>query len=186
MKKKLLLLVVFGLAATPAMAQKITIDYSHSFDFKSVKTFQYVNTEDSNIKGNDLMATRVASMIKQELREGGLTEVQSDPDLYVTYHFTSQDRKSYTTTSFGYDGYWDDWYGWGMGPGMGSSMTREYTYTEGTLIIDAYDSQEKKMVWRGSGTVTVKAKPDKQIRQVDNILKKLGKKWDKILSGKGK
>jgi hypothetical protein len=42
------------------------------------------------------------------------------------------------------------------------------------------------MVWRGSGTVTVKDKPEKQVKQVENILKKLGKKWDKILAGKGK
>ena len=186
MNKKLVLFVVLGLAASPALAQKVTIDYSHSFDFDSVKTFQYVNTEESNVKGNQLMADRVASMIKKELREGGLTEVQSDPDIYVTYHHTSQERKSYTTSNFGYGGYWDDWYGWGMSPAMTTSTTREYTYTEGTLIIDAYDAKEKKMVWRGSGTVTVKAKPDKQIRQVDKILTKLGNRWDKILAGKGK
>jgi len=42
------------------------------------------------------------------------------------------------------------------------------------------------MVWRGTGTVTVKSKPDKQIKQVDKILRKLGKKWDKIHAGKGK
>jgi hypothetical protein len=34
--------------------------------------------------------------------------------------------------------------------------------------------------------VTVKAKPEKQTQQVDNILAKLGKKWDKILAGQGK
>ena len=69
---------------------------------------------------------------------------------------------------------------------MGTSTTREYSYEEGTLVIDAYDSTEKKLVWRGSGTVTVKSKPDKQIKQVENILKKLGSRWDKILAGKGK
>jgi hypothetical protein len=42
------------------------------------------------------------------------------------------------------------------------------------------------MVWRGSGTVTVKAKPEKQIKQVENILNKLGKRWQKILKEKGK
>ncbi|MEJ2370890.1 MAG: DUF4136 domain-containing protein, partial [Gemmatimonadales bacterium] len=68
----------------------------------------------------------------------------------------------------------------------GSSTTQEYSYEEGTLIIDAYDSQEKKMVWRGSGTVTVKDKPEKQVKQVEKILAKLGSRWDKILAGKGK
>ncbi len=53
-------------------------------------------------------------------------------------------------------------------------------------MIDAYDKTDKKMVWRGSGTVTVKAKPEKQTKQVQNILKKLGDKWDKILAGQGK
>jgi hypothetical protein len=42
------------------------------------------------------------------------------------------------------------------------------------------------MVWRGTGTVTVKAKPEKQAKQIDSILKKLGNKWDKIIAGKGK
>jgi hypothetical protein len=69
---------------------------------------------------------------------------------------------------------------------MGSSTTTESTYTEGTVIVDAYEPSEKKMVWRGTGTVTVKAKPEKQIKQVENILTKIGKRWEKILAGKGK
>ena len=56
----------------------------------------------------------------------------------------------------------------------------------GTLIIDAYDATDKKMIWRATGTVTVKAKPEKQIKQVENILTKIGKRWDKILHGQGK
>jgi hypothetical protein len=70
--------------------------------------------------------------------------------------------------------------------GMGSSTTYATTYTEGTLIIDFYDPETKKLIWRGTGTVTVKAKPEKQIKQVDNILTKIGKKWDKIVHGQGK
>ena len=184
MKKVIGLIFVVALVATPAMAQKVQIDYAHDFDFESVKTFQYVNTEESNVKGNQMMADRVTNMIKKELREGGLTEVQENPDIFVTYHFTTQDRTSYTTTNFGYGGYGGGWYGWGGG--MGTSSTQQHNYTDGTLIIDAYDSSDKKMVWRGTGTVTVKAKPEKQIKQVDKILTKIGAKWDKILAGKGK
>ena len=131
-----------------------------------------------------MMATRVMSMIKKELREGGLTEVAENPDIYVTYHFTTEERTSYTTTNFGYGGYHGGWYGWGGS--MGSSTTQQYNYTDGTLIIDAYDGNEKKMIWRASGTVTVKAKPEKQTRQVQSILEKIGKKWQKILAGMGK
>jgi hypothetical protein len=184
MKKVLGLVFVVALFATPAMAQKVTIDYAHDYDFDSIKTFRYVNTEESNVQGNEMMENRVMSMIKKELREGGLKEVEENPDIFVTYHFTTEERTSYTTTNFGYGGYHGGWQGWGGG--MGSSTTQQHNYTDGTLIIDAYDAAEKKMIWRGTGTVTVKAKPDKQIRQVENILTKIGKKWDKILEGKGK
>ncbi|MCG6947405.1 MAG: DUF4136 domain-containing protein [Acidobacteria bacterium] len=184
MKRALGLVFVLALIAAPAAAQKVTIDFAHDYDFGSVKTFQYVDTTDSNIQGNQMMADRVATMIIKELREGGLVEVQENPDIFVTYHYTTEKRSSYTTTNYGYGGYHGGWYGWGGS--MGSSTTQQQTYTDGTLIIDAYDATDKKMVWRGTGTVTVKAKPEKQIKQVENILDKLGNKWDKILAGKGK
>ena len=192
MRKALGLVFVLALAATPAMAQKVTIDYAHDYDFEAIKTFQYVATEKSDVKGNDLMDQRVEDMIKKELREGGGTEVQSDPDIYVTYHFTSQENTSYNTTSMGYGGYggygggWGGYGGMGGMGGMGSSTTYATTYTEGTLIIDLYDPETKKLVWRGTGTVTVKAKPEKQIKQIDNIITKIGAKWDKIVHGQGK
>ncbi len=188
MKKALGIVFVVALIASPAMAQKVTIDYAHDFDFAGAKTFQYVDTAESNVKGNDMMAQRVTDMIKKEMREGGATEVQENPDVYLTYHFTTQDRTSYTTTNFGYGGYGGGWGGWGYGGmgGMGTSTTQAHNYTDGTLIIDAYDATDKKMIWRATGTVTVKAKPEKQIKQVENILEKIGKKWDKILHGQGK
>ena len=182
MKKALGLVFVLALVATPAMAQKVTIDYAHDFDFNGVKTFQYVDTKESN-SGNPLTDERIKNAIIKELSQE-LKLVDSDPDIYVTYHVTTEQQKSYTTTNFGYGGFHGGWYGWGGG--MGTSTTTEQNYTVGTLIIDAYDSSDKKMVWRGTGTVTVKAKPEKQMQQVDNILAKLGKKWDKILAGQGK
>jgi hypothetical protein len=190
MKKALGLIFVVALLATPAMAQKVTVDYAHDFDFSGVKTFQYVDTKDSNSK-NELMAGRIEELIKKELREGGLTEVQEDPDLFVTYHVTTEELSSFNTTNVGYGGYGGygmGWGGWGYGGmgSMGTSTTYETKYTEGTLIIDGYDPTDKKLVWRGTGTVTVKAKPEKQIKQVEKILTKIGDKWDKILAGKGK
>jgi hypothetical protein len=177
------MLIVLGLAAAPAFAQKVNIDYAHDFDFDAVDTFTYVDTEESN-SANPMMNDRIAAAIKRELKEGGLEQVDEGGDLYVTYHITTQERTQYNTTTFGYGGYGAGWHGWGGG--MGSSTTTAYNYTDGTLIIDAYDAAEKKMVWRGTGTVTVKSKPEKQIKQVDNILRKLGNRWDKIIAGQGK
>ena len=189
MKKTLGLLIILGLAASPAVAQKVNIDYAHDFDFNAVKTFQYVNTEESN-PANPMMADRIESLIKKELKEGGLTEVTENPDIFVTYHVTTEEQTSYTTTSFGYGGYAPGWGGWGgyyggVG-GMGTSTTTARNYTVGTLIIDGYEATDKKMVWRGTGEVTIKESPEKQTKQVEKVLAKLGKKWDKIHAGKGK
>ena len=184
MKKAFGMVFVMVLATAPAMAQKVTVDYAHDFNFDSVKTFEFVDTPDSNAK-NPLMDSRIKTAIVRELTESGLKRVDGDADIVVTYHLTAADRTSYTTTSFGYGGYWGGWRGWGA-PAMATSTTTEHNYTEGTLIIDAYDPVDKKMIWRGTGTVTVKSKPERQIEQVENILAKIGSRWDKILAGKGK
>ena len=186
MRKTLGLLIVLAFAAAPAFAQKVNIDYAHDFDFSTVKTFQYVNIEESNA-GNELTDGRIRDAIIRELTEGGLKQVDSDPDLFVTYHITTKENTVYNTTSFGYGGYGGGWGGWGYGGvGMGSSHTTASTFTEGTLILDGYEPTEKKMVWRGTGTVTVASKPEKQTKQIDKILAKMGNRWDKILKNEGK
>ena len=195
MKRMLLLVAALAVVATPSMAQKITIDYAHDFDFSAVKTFTYVDTGDSNID-SDLTNNRIKNAIIEQLTtsEDSLKQVDSGGDLYVTYHVTTEDNTVFNTSSFGYGGWgagWGGYGGYGYGGyggygGMGgSSTTTATTYTDGTLIIDGYEPGDKKLVWRGTGTVTLKAKPEKQYKQVDKILAKMGTKWDKIHTGKG-
>ena len=187
MRRLLGFLIVLGLAATPALAQKITIDYAHDFDFSTVKTFTYVETEDTNAS-DSLMDGRIKDAIIQEMTEGELKQVDADADLYITYHITTKENTVLSTTGFGYGGYGGGWGGYGAygyGGGMTSSTTTASTYTEGTLIIDAYEPGDKKMVWRGTGTVTLKAKPEKRTQQIHKIMAKMGDKWDKILKNMG-
>lgn len=187
MRKALGIAAVALLFALPAAAQKVNIDYAHDYDFSTIKTFQYVES-DKDIASNPLMDERIVSAIKSRLAAPGkLKEVAENPDLYVTYHLASKENTVYNTTGFGYGGYGGYWGGWrGYGGGMATATTTATTYTEGTLIIDAFDAAQKKLVWRGSGTVTVKEKPEKQIEQIDKILDKLGEKWQKIHAGQGK
>ena len=171
------------LVTTPVAAQKVTIDYAKDMDFGEVKTFQYTETKETNPK-NPMMADRIVEDLKAKLRDGGLLEVQKNPDVYVTYHFTSEQDQELDTTGFGYGGVGVGWGRWGGG--MTDATTTVTTYTEGTLIIDAYRAADKKMIWRGTGTVTVATKPEKQTQQIQKILDKLGAKWKKILQSEGK
>ena len=182
MRTKLGWIIALLLIASPAFAQKIAIDYAEDYDFNKVETFAYVETEDTN-SADPLMHERIKVAIVNELTAGGLTQVDSDADLYVTYHLTSKDSTVLNTSSYGYGGYGRGWHRYGGG--LASSTTTATTYTEGTLIVDAYEPGGKKMVWRGTGTVTLKAKPEKRTKQIDKIMTKMGAKWAKILAKQG-
>ena len=186
-KTAITFLLGLAIVATPALAQKVTIDYAQDFDFSGVETFTFVDTPDTNV-GNNLEDGRIRAAILSELREGGLEQVDSDGDIEVTYHVTTDENTVLNTTTYGYGGWGPGWgrWGWAGGVGTGGATTTASTYVEGTLVIDAYDPGEEHLVWRGTGTVTVKEDPQKRSKQIDNILKKLGKRWEKILKNKGK
>ena len=202
MKRRVVLLgLALLLLSAPAFAQKIYIDYDKEYDFDKIKTYAWFHTKDTSVEAQSpLMHTRIVNAIEHYIAMGGTTEVQDDPDVYVTYHASSKEEMSLNTSSFGYGypGGWG-WGGYGMGygyggygrgwrrwgGGMGSSTTTATTYTEGTLIVDAYEPSEKKMVWRGTGTVTLKEKPEKRAEQIIKIMDKMGNKWEKILARQG-
>ena len=186
MRNALGIALVALLVAVPAAAQKVSIDFAHDYDFGGIKTFEYVESDDAT-SPDPLMDQRIVGAIKDRLKSAGLTETSEKPDIYVTYHLSSEDSTVYSTTGVGYGGYGGYWGGWRpYGGGMVSATTYATTYTDGTLIIDAFDGAEKKLVWRGAGTVTVKENPQKRAKQVEKILDKLGKKWKKIHAGQGK
>lgn len=178
MNKTAPLLLAVIAVSIPAAAQKITMEYAHEFDFSSVETFRYVRTAETDAPDN-LSDNRIKNTIIRELFEGGLNSASSNPDLVVTYHLTTKENSDWDTTSFGYGGYFGGWGPWGGGKGTA-------TITRDTLIVDAWEPAGKTMVWRGTGAVKSTAKPEKRQKQIIKILSKLGKKWDKILAGKGK
>lgn len=178
------LLAIVTLAATPALAQKVSIDYAHDFDFKAVKTFTFVDSPGGKT-GNDMMDDRIKSKIIAKLEAGGLEEVESGGDLNVTYNVSTKDNTVHDTTVLGYGGWGPGWGPWGHG-GQVASTTMSTTFTEGTLVIDAYEPAGKKLVWRGTGTGTLKSTPEKRSKQVDRVIENLSRKWKRILKGKGR
>jgi hypothetical protein len=115
--------------------------------------------------------------------------------MYVTFHVTTEDNTVFSTDNYGYGGWGPGWGGYGRYGyggyggyygGMGTTTTRATTYTDGTVILDAYEPGDKQLVWRGTGTVTLKAKPEKIDKQIDNIFNKMATKWQKILKNQGR
>jgi hypothetical protein len=187
MRRAIIGLSCLLLASTGAWAADVTVDYDHEVDFTKIKTFKYVTTEDSSIKNtNPLMHDRIIEIIEATLTDAGLQKVDDNPDVFVTYHATTQDQSTFTTTSFGYGGWGAGPRRWGGGWGGGSSTTTEYTYTEGTLLVDAWSAETKKLVWRGSSTQVLKSKAEKQEKQLQKALSKMVDRWEKIKKSQSK
>jgi len=183
MTKRILITALFVLVAAPSFAQKIYIDFDKTANFDDYKTYSWVKTEESSVKdASPLMHSRMVSAIEYYLNKGGMIEVDSDPDLFVTYHTDSKQEVQLNTSYYGY-GYGGGWYRdpyWGGGYGMGGSSTTAYTYTRGTLIIDIWDAKKKEMVWRGAAEAIVKDKPEKAAKQIDKALAKMVQKWQSM------
>lgn len=163
---------------------KDNVDFDKSVDFTSFHTFQLLPNPDGALaKANELMDGRVQDMIRQHLVAQGLTEVSANPDLLVSYDASTQDHQVYNTMGMG------PGMGMGMGVGWGSygavgmggmATTTESTFTDGTLVVNAYTPDPKKMVWRGTAEESVSDNPDKTAKNIEKSLDKLFKTWDKI------
>ena len=114
------------LASAPALAQKVYVDYDKSTDFESYETFAWLPSEESSVKDTaPLMHTRIVNEIELRLSEI-YTRVDSNPDLYLTYHADEKEemRLNTSSTGFGYGSSWGwDPY-WGIGFGSSTTSTR--------------------------------------------------------------
>ena len=73
--------------------------------------------------------------------------------------------------------FYNGWGGWGFG-GWGGVDTTVRTYLEGTLVVDLFNAQTKKLVWRGIATDTVSDKPQKNADHIEKSIEKMfGKKF---------
>ena len=174
------IVMAIALVAVPAAAQKVHVDYDRDYVNKDYKTFAWGKTPETSLaEESPLMHSRIKNAIEYYLTEGGRLEDKTNPDVYVTYHTNTQEEVRYSTTSFGY-GYgagwgWDPYWGGGM-----STSTTAHTYERGSLIIDIWDAEDKKMIWRGTATAVVTQNPEKAAKQIDKALKKMIKQYHKL------
>jgi hypothetical protein len=185
---KIFLLIAFAmlaLLAGPAFAQKVFIDYDRDYDFDAMDTFAWKSTPDTSLaKSSPLMHSRVVNGIEHHLTMAGLREDDGDPDVYVTYHTSSEKKVSIQTTDFGY-GYPGSWYRGGYyghyGVDVGTSTSTVHAYDVGTLVVDVWDAETNELVWRGmAANITIVDSPDKMAKKLDKALKKIVNKSRKL------
>ena len=179
-------IVLLALAATPAAAQKVYVDYDSYADFGAYKTFAWVDTNTTSLK---MDFPEVDSMIKNNIEyylvKGGMIEDLENPDVYVTYHGTTSTQTQFMTTTYGYS-YGAGWT-WGgyWGPRVVSgSMNTEFR--KGTMMIDIWDAKKKEALFRGTVVKIHADDPMKAIKDIDNGIDKIVKKYREMRAKEGR
>src|SRR5258708_5369096 len=153
------------LFAAATWAQQVKTDFDRTADFAQYKTYSWekVQTPDP------LWVDRIKQAVNASLAAKGLTPVDSGGDVAVVAMETTQNQNTLNTF---YDGFGGGWRWRGMG-GMGDATTTVETYKVGTLVIDLFDANSKKLIWRGSSSDTLSDKSDKNIKTLDKGVKKM-------------
>jgi hypothetical protein len=162
----------------PAFAQKPQIQWNDEYDFDAVETFQWQTIDAAQMSiANPFMHSLVKNLLAAELAKSGLTEVTSNPDVYVTYYGNTETEVELRTDTYGYSygaygmGGWG-YYGYGAG-GPVSSTTRQVEIQHGTLVVDIWDRATEELVWRGTVTDVMSSDQEKNERNVAKAIEKL-------------
>jgi len=157
----------------------VRYNFDKQANFAGFKTYQWVA-----IKGAqplpDLTDRQVKAALDVELSKKGLTLAEGNQaDLLIGYQAAIDTEKQFTSYDTGW-GYGPGWYGGGWyGGGGGMTTGQTPTIYVGQIAVDMYSSGAKQLVWRGSATKTldVKAKPDKQQKNLEKAMAKLLKNY---------
>lgn len=155
-----LLIVVLSIAAmlgasAVAGAQQIRANWSKDAPFADYRTYAWIPSRQTNHPFyRQFVGEYVNYALTKKKKMRRVAESQN-PDLYVTYHFTTREVTDQDTYGYGFGPGWGGWGmggwgwgGWGMG-GMTYSQTRQHPRVEGFLTLDFIDARTRKIVWRG-------------------------------------
>ncbi len=157
----LLSFAVLLVLTSVAFSREIKVDYDHHANFSQYKTYSWGKVETQNPLWDD----RIKEAVDQELAKKGWTEVASGGDVIIMAIGTTRDQPTLQT-------FYDSFPGWRWG-GFGTATTWVEHYEVGTLIIDMFDSRDKKLIWRGSASDTLPDKPDKAIKDLQKSVDKM-------------
>jgi Domain of unknown function (DUF4136) len=154
-------LALAALTAGVVYAQHVTTDSDPAAPFATYKTYAWTPGTASAIS---LTEQRIHDGVNAQLQGKGMTQVDSNPNVFVATHVATHTVPQVIADGFG---------PWGFGAGMATVQT----YTEGSLIVDLYDATTRKMVWRGVATAAVSDKPEKNASKIDKSLMKMFERY---------
>ncbi len=163
-----LALLSLVLTVGPAAAQDVKTDYDKSVDFANYRTYYW---EKDKVTNNDIMNQRFVDAVDGQLQAKGWRRQEGSGDAALAAHLATQDKKSINTFYSG----WGPGWGWGGVGGTGTTTVTDYT--EGTLVLDIFDTASKKLIWRGTASDTISDNPEKNAKKINKAAEKWFKKF---------
>lgn len=166
----------------------VTSDYDETVDFSKYKTFMYYGWG----KKSDQILTefdkkRIESSFEAEFAKRDWMVTRQNGDAVVSLFIVVDKKTSYTSYTDHYNtgmygGMYGSRYGYGIGYGYGmpmSSTTRtvQNDYLEGTLIVDVFDTKEKKHIWQGIGKKTINENTSNREARIEEAVEAIMKQF---------
>jgi len=151
------------LLATASIGQQVKTDYDRNADFNNYRTYSWAKVQTQN----SLWVDRIKGAVDSELKAKGWTPVESGGQVAVVAMEMNRNQRTLNTFYNGFGG------GWRWGGGFGNATTTVDTYKVGTLVVDLFDAESKKLIWRGSSSDTLSDKSDKNIKNLDKGVQKM-------------
>lgn len=173
--------------AFSSCSTKITSHKDTEIDISKSKTYSFYGwTEVNDMVEVDKIA--IEKSIANELQSRGLTYKETGGDLIISFILVI-DKGSTTnrySTYYGHGpyGFYQPSWGWGMGYGYNQMSNSGVPYPEnsflkGTLVIDVFDINTKKLAWQGVVSKAIdtenKNKNKKRSENRDKLAKKVMK-----------
>jgi Domain of unknown function (DUF4136) len=151
------------LTAAASFAQQVKTDYDRTADFTHYKTYSWEKVQTQN----PLWVSRIKEAVSSALAAKGWTEASSGASVSIVAIEMTRNQQTLDTFYNGFGG------GWRWGGGFGDATTTVDTYKVGTLVVDLFDANTKKLIWRGSSSDTLSDKSDKNITNLDKGVQKM-------------
>jgi hypothetical protein len=124
----------------------VKTDYDHLARFSQYQTFAWKAAGHRRPLGNNsLLRSRIENAVDQQLVRKGMHESASNPDVYLSYRFRTQD--------IAYPAWGHGWRHWGWG-GTTIFRTPEDVYSQGVLRIEMADAKTGQLIWTAYCTDT--------------------------------
>ncbi len=182
--KRIHILIIPAILFMSCSSLKVISDVDDTEDFTQFKTYEFAGwIDDSDKYISRFDRDRITSAFKLEAQKRGLSQVEKDADILVALYVVSETRtqtSAHTTTMhtgamMGPRGMRGP--GWGWGTGHSTTTISETDYQVGTLMVEVFDVEEKKLIWQAIGTKTISENPQKRAKEISGTVNAMMRKY---------